>query len=160
MPNGLLGRSGASSHYRKSPIKVMDIGHGVRQLGSLQADRIQSPTGHREPRPRPHGSRKWRESVHVATAGSLFFSEPRWQDLLAFLVLSLASYVLLLWATQTRALRFAVIIVGIARVRRVGHALDLKITVGSGRAPASRGNWSAAICCSKKRLRHCLAVLR
>ena len=57
-----------------------------------------------------------------------FFSELRWQDLVDFLVLSLALYVLLLWARQTRALRFAVLIVGLHACALWAMHFDLKIT--------------------------------
>ena len=57
-----------------------------------------------------------------------FFSELRWQDIVDFLVLSLALYVLLLWARQTRALRFAVIIVGLHACALWAMHFDLKIT--------------------------------
>jgi hypothetical protein len=36
-----------------------------------------------------------------------FFSELRWQNVVDFLVLTGALYLLLLWAKETRALRFA-----------------------------------------------------
>ena len=57
-----------------------------------------------------------------------FFSELRWQDIVDFLVLTLALYVLLLWARQTRALRFAVIIVGLHACALWAMHFDLKIT--------------------------------
>ena len=57
-----------------------------------------------------------------------FFSELRWQDIVDFLVLSLALYVLLLWARQTRALRFAVIIVGLHACALWAMHIDLRIT--------------------------------
>jgi diadenylate cyclase len=57
-----------------------------------------------------------------------FLSELRWQDIVDLLVLSLALYVLLLWARQTRALRFAVIIVGLHACALWAMHFDLKIT--------------------------------
>jgi len=57
-----------------------------------------------------------------------FFSELRWQDIVDFLVLTLALYVLLLWAKQTRALRFAVVIVGLHACALWAMHFDLRIT--------------------------------
>jgi uncharacterized protein (TIGR00159 family) len=57
-----------------------------------------------------------------------FFSALRWQDIADFLVLTLALYVLLLWAKQTRALRFAVIIVGLHACALWAMHFDLRIT--------------------------------
>ena len=42
----------------------------------------------------------------------LFLHSLRWQNIVDFVVLSTAFYLVLLWARQTRALRFALLIVG------------------------------------------------
>jgi uncharacterized protein (TIGR00159 family) len=57
-----------------------------------------------------------------------FFSELRWQDVVDFLVLSAALFWLLLWAKQTRALRFALIIVGFHACALWAEHFDLTIT--------------------------------
>jgi uncharacterized protein (TIGR00159 family) len=57
-----------------------------------------------------------------------FFSELRWQNGVDFLVLSAALYLLLLWAKETRALRFAFIIVGFHACALWAKHFDLKIT--------------------------------
>ena len=67
-----------------------------------------------------------------------FFSGLRWQDIVDFLVLSLALYVLLLWARQTRALRFAVIIVGLHACALWAMHFDSGSPGGFWKAPASR----------------------
>ena len=52
----------------------------------------------------------------------------RWQNVVDFVVLSIAFYLVLLWAKQTRALRFAVMIVGFhAAALWAGH-FDLTIS--------------------------------
>ncbi len=52
----------------------------------------------------------------------------RWQSVVDFVVLSVAFYLLLLWAKQTRALRFALMIVGFHAASLLAGHLDLTIT--------------------------------
>ena len=52
----------------------------------------------------------------------------RWQNAVDFVVLSVAFYLVLLWAKQTRALRFALMIVGFHAASLLAGHLDLTIT--------------------------------